>query len=280
MNQKIGLGVIVMITLGITIGTSATILSQQQQAQASTLSSESALASTDIVNSISTTYEILFTTTTTDTIAKVLVIFPSGFGLSNMKTLEVSGIGSLSSTSISGQTVTFTLSSPVSISAGTKIRIEVGNIKNPINAAGNYQVSVTTKRSDDSTIDGPTSSSAFSIRKIGSATISDNSISTNMIRNGTVTGTKIAGTSKLVFVQCPMTISPTGPGGTISIYCSNKSVAEGDSVVATLNQYSCYDLSSAAAHDRTVEFDFKNECSSATTLGSFSVSALVFKPTS
>jgi hypothetical protein len=31
MNQKIGLGVIVMITLGTTIGTTATILSQQQQ---------------------------------------------------------------------------------------------------------------------------------------------------------------------------------------------------------------------------------------------------------
>ena len=195
--------------------------------------------------------------------------------------MEWGSTNSISSTSISGQTITFNIQSPVSVSAGTKIRIEVGDIKNTGTAASNYQVTVTTKRSDGTTVDGPTTSSAFSIRKVGSATISDNSISTSMIKEHAVTGSKVAGISKLVFIQCIVSSSISlSPGSGQAIGCNNSSVAEGDAVVATMDSLNCLDLRGALVQfNGLIRFDFENECPTAAALGTVTIWTIVFKPT-
>ena len=75
-------------------------------------------------------YDISFKTASSGTIRQVLLTFPSGTVVSQSAVVEVSGIG-LGTFSNSGQTVTYTVTSPTAIPAGVTIRLQVDYIFNP-----------------------------------------------------------------------------------------------------------------------------------------------------
>src|SRR5437867_9654702 len=87
-------------------------------------------------------YIVAFTTATTGTIKTITMTFPSGFVLTNAKLIEVQNIGA-GSIGISGQTITYTVNSAVSMSAGTAIKIMIGKMVNAATASN--IVAVTTK---------------------------------------------------------------------------------------------------------------------------------------
>jgi hypothetical protein len=104
--------------------------------------------------------------------------FPSTFDVSAAtRLIERSGIGSGSLSAPSSTTLIYTVSSPVSVPAGTPIRLEIGRIVNS-NTAGSFQVSITRENTIGAIIDGPTKSFSFPIKSI-----TGNDIGTNfMIR--------------------------------------------------------------------------------------------------
>jgi hypothetical protein len=97
---------------------------------------------TNNVATIKASYEILFTTATTGTIKTITIAFPTGFSVTPAILIERSGIGP-GSLSASGTTLTYTVSSPVSVPAGTPIRLELANIIHPI-TPGTHLVTITT----------------------------------------------------------------------------------------------------------------------------------------
>ncbi|MGC1134902.1 MAG: hypothetical protein WA941_18885 [Nitrososphaeraceae archaeon] len=132
--------------------------------------------STDIVNSNSI-YEIAFITTTTGTIKKIEITFPAGTIVGAAGVIEKVGIGHGFLTK-SGTTVTLNIHTPVSIPAGTYIRLEMVDVKNPPNPGSNYNITVTTRGPDpdNSIIDGPSTSNAYIIKQVGTAEIASGSI--------------------------------------------------------------------------------------------------------
>lgn len=71
----------------------------------------------------------LRTGTTTGIIMNVQMTFPSSFDVSSAtKLIESEGIGSGSLSNPSGSTLVYTVSSPVSVSAVTTIRLEIARI--------------------------------------------------------------------------------------------------------------------------------------------------------
>jgi hypothetical protein len=117
-----------------------------------------------------TTYDIFFTTATTGTINTVEMNFGSPFNIASAtKYIERSGIGS-GTLSVSGSILKYTVNNPVSISAGTNIRLEIARII--ANNVGSFTVSITTRNTGNSIIDGPTQSSSFSIFAVGSNAVS------------------------------------------------------------------------------------------------------------
>jgi hypothetical protein len=124
--------------------------------------------STDLVSSTAI-YEIQFITTTTGVIDKIDITFPAGTGVALAGIIERVGIGPGALTK-SGSTVTFDLHTPVSIPAGTFIRLEMVDISNPPNPA-NYKISVTTKDPSNIPIDGPSLSPAYTIRQVSSGMV-------------------------------------------------------------------------------------------------------------
>jgi hypothetical protein len=252
--------------------TTSTKSSSTTSVTTQSLSSVKALQTNNIVNTKSY-YDIIFKTGTTATIGKIDITFPSGTSISSRVTVEASGIGS-GSTSTSGSTLTYTVSSPLSISSGKTIRLEFGGIGNPSTASANLAVTVTTKTSDGTVIEGPATSSAYSIKQIG----------TNDIANGAITGTKITGTSKLVFVQCTASETVfTQPTGIVGFDCQTPTVAHGDGAVATMNELGpsngCFKVVGAQPEDGFVRFFFQNGCDVSLIMGSTNVSAIVFKST-
>lgn len=148
-------------------------------AEAARLTGVGVIPSNNIANT-RTTYDIIFTTATTATIKTIEMSFPSDFDVRfifgpNPRVIEKSGIGSgsLSNPSDSDSKLVYTLSSPVSVSAGTKIRLEIGRIDNGMTSNVAATVSITTKNTGGNTIDGPTSSS-FVIKQIEGLDIDPN----------------------------------------------------------------------------------------------------------
>ena len=92
----------------------------------------------------------------------------------------------------SGQTIIYTVTNPVNVPAGTKIKLEFANINNPLQVSSNYQVTVTTRDAANAIIDGPTQSTAYTIKQIGVNAIANNAITTPKIADGAVTSTKPA----------------------------------------------------------------------------------------
>ena len=76
----------------------------------------------------------------------------------------------------SGQTITYTVTNAVNVPAGTKIRLEYANINNPLSPSAKYKVTVTTRNAANAIIDGPTQSTAYTMKQIGTNAIADNSI--------------------------------------------------------------------------------------------------------
>jgi hypothetical protein len=108
-------------------------------------------------------YGIVFQTATSGAIGTVDVTFPSGIFISPTTTVEATGLGPGSS-SVGGQTLTYTVNSPVKIPAAKTIRLEFANILNPITP--NLKVTVTTKTLSGTTIDGPTKFTPYLIKHL------------------------------------------------------------------------------------------------------------------
>jgi hypothetical protein len=119
--------------------------------------------SNNIVNSTAY-YDVVFRTGSADNVAKIDVVFPSGTGVRNVRIIEVSGV-SVGSSSVNGQTVTYTIKSAPLIQAGATIRLEFANVLNPPSPNLALKVQVTTKTSAGSIIDSGMSST-YLIRQI------------------------------------------------------------------------------------------------------------------
>ncbi len=141
---------------------------------AGTLSSIAIMPSNNIVNT-RTTYEVMFKTATTGTIKTIHMTFPNDFDLSAAtRIIEKSGIGSGSlslSCSISSCDLKYIVSSPVSVPAGTSIRLEIGRIINS-DTAGSFKVGISTEA--QVILDGPTQSPSFPIKDITGNDVSPN----------------------------------------------------------------------------------------------------------
>src|SRR5256885_1997896 len=133
-------------------------------------------------------YVIGFTTATTGIIKTITITFPSGFGVGTTKLIEASGI-SPGTISISGQDVTYTVTSPISVPVGTKIMIMLGKIVN--GATISNSLSVTTKDVSNVVIDGP-SASAFTLKTVASNMIAGGAVTAAKIGTGAVTAPKMA----------------------------------------------------------------------------------------
>jgi hypothetical protein len=158
---------------------------------AGTLTSIAILPSNNIVNT-RTTYDIIFQTAASGTIKTIVMDFPSGFDVSAAtRVIERTDIRSGSLSALSSSTLIYTVTDPVSVSAGTKIRLEIGNIINS-DTAGSFKVGITTKDTAGGTIDGPTSSSSFSIEDIGTNDIAANSVTSSKIADNSITAEDVS----------------------------------------------------------------------------------------
>jgi hypothetical protein len=128
------------------------------------LTGPASFRASDIVNS-KTIYEIAFITTTTGTIHAIDITFPAGTIVSAAGVIERVGIGPGTLTK-SGTTITFHVANPEVIPAGTFIRLEMVDIKNPPNPGSDYKISVTTRGPNSIVIDGTSQSVAYSIKQI------------------------------------------------------------------------------------------------------------------
>ena len=104
-------------------------------AMAAQFSNMRVIPSTNLVNE-KATYDFFFTTATTGTIRNITILFPSGFQtFEATKLIERSGIGSGNLTTLPGPNpnqprLVYVVKDPVSIPAGTEIRLEIGTIIN------------------------------------------------------------------------------------------------------------------------------------------------------
>jgi hypothetical protein len=137
-----------------------------------------------------TTYDIFLRTATTATIKTIEMTFPPSFDLTlATKLIEREGIysGSLSS---SGSTLKYTVNNPVKVPADTTIRLEIARIV--AGNAGTFTVSIRTLNTANSQIDGPTSSSSFSIKDIGTNDIAANSVTSSKIADNSITAEDVS----------------------------------------------------------------------------------------
>jgi hypothetical protein len=118
---------------------------------------------------------VTFITSTTGPIDKIRMDFPAGTGIGAAGIIERVGIGR-GTLLKSGSSITYDVTSPVSIPAGTFIRFEMFGIKNPINPSTTFTADISTRDSGGGLIDGPSPTNVYTIKKIGSADIADGAI--------------------------------------------------------------------------------------------------------
>jgi hypothetical protein len=182
---------LVLIVFAFTMSSQSSFFQIIKPAEAAGLTHVSVVPTTDIVNQ-RTTYDIFLRTATTATIRNIEITFPPSFDITHAtKLIEREGIrsGSLSS---SGSTLKYSVYNPVRLSADTTIRLEIASIV--AGNAGTFTVSILTSNGNGQ-IDGPTSSSSFSIKDIGTNDIAANSITGSKIADNSITGSKIADNS-------------------------------------------------------------------------------------
>ena len=116
-----------------------------------------------------TTWDFFFRTATPGMIKTIEIIFPGGAGFietSNATLIErtVIGSGTMSGSRdpITGfNKLTYTVTNPVNVNAGTTVRLEVAKI---VAIPGTFFATITTKGTTGNIIDGPTQSPSFNIR--------------------------------------------------------------------------------------------------------------------
>ena len=148
--------------------------------------------SNNIVNN-KALYDIIFRTGSTGIVKNMELTFPTGSNIVKAVLLEESGIGP-GSISISGQKLTYTVTSPVSIPSGTTIRAEVGNINNPVVPSNSLTIQVITRDAAGTVIDNG-ASAAYAIKQIGTQDIADNSVTSSKIQDGQVGTSDLADNS-------------------------------------------------------------------------------------
>src|SRR2546428_3450413 len=130
-------------------------------------------------------YTVQFTTATTGIIHTIKVTYPAGFVMGGTKLIEVSGIGG-GSLSISGQTLTYTIASPVSVAAGKQIKLMFGNIKNGATTSNTVAIS---------TIDGgvpiDSGTGTFTLTQIANAMIAPSAVTNSKLATNSVSSSKI-----------------------------------------------------------------------------------------
>jgi hypothetical protein len=137
----------------------------------------------DLVNSRAW-YQVIFTTGTTAPIKQVEVDFPPGTNIANAQLVDTAGLGPGTYT-VSGQTITYTVASEVSVPANTELRLQYDNILNPSIPDPDLTVRITTKDTAGAVVDSGTSL-AYEIRQIETEDISNKSITREKIEPGAV----------------------------------------------------------------------------------------------
>jgi hypothetical protein len=122
-------------------------------------------------------YDVTFVTSTTGTIKFIDIIFPPGTLIGKPPRLvEREGIGHGNAVQSSSTTISYTVLNPVSVPAGTKIRLEFFNLVNPTVPSTGYKITVTTRTTGGTVIDGPTASNGLNMKQIGTGQIADNAV--------------------------------------------------------------------------------------------------------
>ena len=130
-------------------------------AQAAALTNVNWSVTNNQVSATNVTYSYNFKTATTG-IIKTITFAVSGAGLGGAPAIVKNyGIGA-GTVSRSTQTITYTVTSAVSVSSGIPIYIELSGLTNS-STAGSYTTSITTQTSAPATIDGPTVSNTVTL---------------------------------------------------------------------------------------------------------------------
>jgi hypothetical protein len=140
------------------------------------------LQSIDIVNSLAI-YEVTFITSTTGAIDKIRMDFPASTKVAAAGVIERIGIGG-GTLLKSGSSITYDVQTPVSIPAGTFIRLEIFGIKNPSGPSTSYTATITTRDSGGNLMDGPSLTNVDTMRQIGTNDIADGSVTMNKPAQG------------------------------------------------------------------------------------------------
>jgi hypothetical protein len=154
------------------------------------------LQSTDLVNSLAF-YEVTFITSTAGAIDKIRMDFPAGTNVAAAGVIERIGIGG-GTLLKSGSSITYDVTTPVNIPAGTFIRLEMSGIKNPansLNEVNSFTATITTRNSGGNLIDGPSQTNVYTIRQIGTNDVADLSITNPKLAPNSVSTTKYADNS-------------------------------------------------------------------------------------
>jgi K319-like protein len=151
-------------------------------------------------------YDIIFRTASTGVIGKMEMTFPAGTNVASPILVEVSGLGP-GSLSVSGQTLTYNVASPVSVPAGVYLRLEIWRISNPATPSSSLAVQIATKTSGGSTIDTGTSTVYF-VRQIGTGDIADNAITSAKIQAEGVGESDIAKSAITTIKIAPGAVGP------------------------------------------------------------------------
>jgi hypothetical protein len=177
----------------------------------------------DLVNS-RTWYQVIYTTPTTAPIKQVEIDFPAGTNIADAKLVDTAGLGPGIYT-ISGQTITYTVTPEVLVPANTELRLQYDNILNPSIPDANLTVRITTKNTSGSIIDSG-ASLAYKIRQIGTADISNKSITAEKIEPGAVVPVVTQRSSEVISIppgqdQFPVAACNVGEVATGGGYITN-----------------------------------------------------------
>jgi hypothetical protein len=150
----------VLVVLTIVAVVSSVLVFSAPRAQAAALTNVNWSVSNNQAGATSVNYSYSFKTATTGTI-KTITFAVSGAGLAGAPAIVRNFGISAGTVARAGQTITYTVTAPVSVSAAIPIYIELSGLTNP--ASGAYSTTVTTQTAVPATIDGPTVSNTVTM---------------------------------------------------------------------------------------------------------------------
>lgn len=153
-------------------------------------------------------YTISFNTATAGIIKSIEITFPAGFNIVSAKLMEIQGIGTGSAT-ITGQTLKYSVSSPVLVPASKSIKIMISDVINSVSPSS--QVSVVTKDNsiNSAIIDGPTKSTAFTLTPVTNAMIGTNAVTSTKMGSDSVDTSKIKNNQVTLADMAPNSVNST-----------------------------------------------------------------------